>query len=224
MADAMIAALEESQSRSGIVRDPRTCPVRGVPNTMPGWSSGPVAAGRGPAGQSRAGHSLGPVPVLPRGRVRSRSLRLGGLVGVAVAVAALTAGCEQSPDGGSSSAAAATQSSPTAQRADVVDKIAIFGRDECATEDAASVYPQCARFVREVSNVTVAARAVASGPTEEAAVGKAADAVDAAVDRLTRDACLLPPGQGPTGTPQSCGPDLAALQAGVRDLGTAFGG
>ncbi|ODU02070.1 MAG: hypothetical protein ABS81_18815 [Pseudonocardia sp. SCN 72-86] len=153
-------------------------------------------------------------PVGPRLR-----LFLGGLA----AVAALTAGCSQTPQDSTTSAQAARDSSPTAQRADVVDKLTVFAKDECATQDATQVYPQCARFVREVANATVAARAAAHGPAEQGAVTAAANSVDGSVDRLTRGGCLLPPGQGPASDPTVCGPALTSLQDALRALKSAFG-
>jgi hypothetical protein len=155
-----------------------------------------------------------------RGSVRPRLRLLSGLLAV---VAALTAaGCAASPQNSTTAAQAARDSSPTAQREDVVDKLTVFAKDECATQDGAQVYPQCARFVREVANATVAARAAAHGPTEQAAVTAAADAVDGSVDRLTRGGCLLPPGQGPASDPAVCGPALTSLQDGLRGLRAAF--
>ncbi|GEL23956.1 hypothetical protein PSU4_29100 [Pseudonocardia sulfidoxydans NBRC 16205] len=172
------------------------------------------------AGGFGGGHRVGDVPVSVRGPVGPR-LRL--LLGVLAAVAALTAGCAQTPQNSTTSAQASRDSSPTAQREDVVDKLTVFAKDECATQDATQVYPQCARFAREVANATVAARAAAHGPAEEAAVTAAANSVDGSVDRLTQGGCLLPPGQGPASDPAVCGPALASLQDSLRALRTAFG-
>ncbi|GAY09370.1 hypothetical protein TOK_3349 [Pseudonocardia sp. N23] len=138
-------------------------------------------------------------------------------------VAALTAGCADASQTSSSGAQSSRDSAPIAQRADVVDKLTVFGKDECATQDGTQVYPQCARFAREVANVTVAARAAANGDAEQGAVTAAADAVDGAVDRLTKGGCLLPPGQGPVSDPSVCGPALSSLQEALRALRGAFG-
>ncbi|RTL64916.1 MAG: hypothetical protein EKK42_23825 [Pseudonocardiaceae bacterium] len=153
--------------------------------------------------------------------VRGPRLRL--LLGGLALVAALASGCAETPQNSSTAAQASRDSSPTAQRADVVDKLTVFAKDECATQDATQVYPQCARFVREVANATVAARAAAHGPAEQAAVTAAANSVDGAVDRLTKGGCLLPPGQGPAPDPAVCGPALASLQDSLRALRSAFG-
>lgn len=148
--------------------------------------------------------------------VPGRARAVPVLVTVMLALAA--GGCAESAgSGGSRPPNAQSQST---SRADLVDKLAAIARDECATQPAAQVYPRCARFTREVANATVAARSVGSG---EAAVTAAADSVDGAVDRLTKDGCLLSAQQGSTGGPQVCGPDLALLQEALRALRSALG-
>jgi hypothetical protein len=107
---------------------------------------------------------------------------------------------------------------------DLQTKLASIAQDECATtKNPGAVYPRCGRFVREVQNSTPAARADSAGLAIEPGVRSAADAVDAAVDQMARDQCTTPVGAGNPGPPETCGPDLEALQAAVKALVTALG-
>lgn len=145
------------------------------------------------------------------------------LLGGALVVLLAAGGCADTAGTRADSGAATPRAAPATQsssRDDLVAKLAAIARDECATQDPAGIYPRCARFAREVSNANVAARSVGGA---NPAVTSAADAVDGAVDRLTRDGCLLSAQQGATGGPQACGPDLAALQESLRALRAALG-
>jgi hypothetical protein len=100
-------------------------------------------------------------------------------------------------------------------------KLASISLDECATKPAEQIYPDCARFVREVQNVVPAARAEAAEVTSPEALTKAADAVDGAVNRFTQDQCITV--GTPPGPASACGPDLASMQEGLRALVAAVG-
>jgi hypothetical protein len=101
-------------------------------------------------------------------------------------------------------------------------KLAAIAGDECETQPAAQVYAGCARFVREVQNVVPAARAEVAAVPSPDALTKAADATEAAVDKISQDACVAT-GGAPTGSPQVCGPDHAALQQAFHSLVAAVG-
>ncbi|MFR9804371.1 hypothetical protein ACL02T_19085 [Pseudonocardia sp. RS010] len=100
-------------------------------------------------------------------------------------------------------------------------KLSAIAVDECATEPAGQIYPNCARFVREVQNVVPAARAEAGQVASPEAVTKAADAVDGAVNRFTQDRCITV--GAPPGPAAECGPDLASMQEALRALVAAVG-
>jgi hypothetical protein len=162
-----------------------------------------------------------PVPAIAAGR--PVPARLGAGLACLVALLAVLAGCTDATGGSGPTAPSVSAGGPGTSRGNVVDKLDAIAKDECETQPAAQIYPRCARFAREVANVAVAARSVATGDPEQAAVQAAAGTVDAAVDRLTRDGCLLTPNQGASAGPQVCGPDLVLLQDGVRALRAAFG-
>ncbi|MCE3553770.1 hypothetical protein LWC33_20220 [Pseudonocardia sp. RS11V-5] len=136
---------------------------------------------------------------------------------VAVALAAL-AGCGESTTHAASSGG---NGAPSATLPALRTKLASISLDECATQPAAQIYPDCARFVREVQNVVPAARAEAGQVAAPQALTKAADDVDGAVNRFTQDQCI--PVGAPPGPAAACGPDLASMQEGLRALVAAVG-
>ncbi|MEU7814567.1 hypothetical protein [Pseudonocardia sp. NPDC049154] len=144
-----------------------------------------------------------------------RTARLAAVV--AVALAAL-AGCGESTTPAASSG---DDGAPSLTLPALRTKLASISLDECATEPAEQIYPDCARFVREVQNVVPAARAEAGEVASPEALTKAADAVDGAVNRFTQDQCI--PVGAPPGPASACGPDLASMQEALRALVAAVG-
>ncbi|GAA2890298.1 hypothetical protein GCM10010472_55980 [Pseudonocardia halophobica] len=144
-----------------------------------------------------------------------RTARLAAVV--AVALAAL-AGCGESSTHAASSGG---DGAPSLTLPALRTKLASISLDECATRPAEQIYPDCARFVREVQNVVPAARAEAREVASPQALTKAADAVDGAVNRFTQDQCI--PVGAPPGPASACGPDLASMQEALRALVAAVG-
>jgi hypothetical protein len=145
----------------------------------------------------------------------SRSTRLAA---AGLLAAGLLAGCGAPTTHAASSGG---NGAPSATLPALQTKLASIVRDECATQPAAQIYPNCARFVREVQNIVPAARAEAGSVRTGAAVTQAAGETDAAVNRFTQDACT--PVNGGPGPAAACGPDLAAMQQALRTLVTALG-
>jgi hypothetical protein len=144
-----------------------------------------------------------------------RTARLAAALAVTLAA---VVGCGQSTTHAASSGG---NGAPSATLPALRTKLAAISIDECATKPAEQIYPNCARFVREVQNVVPAARAETGQVASPDALTKAADAVDAAVNRFTQDQCT--PVGAPAGPASACGPDLASMQEGLRALVAAVG-
>jgi hypothetical protein len=144
-----------------------------------------------------------------------RTARLATAVAVMLAV---LAGCGESTTGAASSG---EDRAPSLTLPALRTKLASISLDECATKPAEQIYPNCARFVREVQNVVPAARAEAREVPSPEALTKAADAVDGAVNRFTQDQCITV--GAPAGPASACGPDLASMQEALRALVAAVG-
>ncbi|MFC5948335.1 hypothetical protein ACFQH9_08610 [Pseudonocardia lutea] len=139
------------------------------------------------------------------------------VAGLVLALAAL-AGCGESTTHGARSGG---DGAPSATLPALRTKLASISLDECATQPAQQIYPNCARFVREVQNVVPAARAEAGRVASPETLTKAADAVDGAVNRFTQDQCI--PVGAPPGPAAECGADLASMQEALRALVAAVG-
>lgn len=70
----------------------------------------------------------------------------------------------------------------------LTDKIDSIAQDECATKPAATVFPDCARFITEVGNVAVAVTGAAPGRPDATVLESSATAVGAAVSATTTPA------------------------------------
>lgn len=136
---------------------------------------------------------------------------------VLVLALALLGGC-----GAATTHTASSGGGPSATLPALRTKLAALSSDECVTQPGAQAYPNCGRFVREVQNVVPAARAESGSVASPDALTRAADAVDAAVNRLAQDSCVGN-GGAPAGGPDACGPDLTALQTSFADLVAAVG-
>jgi hypothetical protein len=146
-----------------------------------------------------------------------RTVRVVVLVPVLAAALAVLGGC-----GEATTHTASSGGGPSATLPALRTKLAALTADECVTQPGAQAYPNCGRFVREVQNVVPAARAESAAVASPDALTQAADAVDAAVNRIAQDACVGT-GGAPAGGPDVCGPDLTALQTSFRDLVAAVG-
>jgi hypothetical protein len=104
-----------------------------------------------------------------------------------------------------------------ASLANLNDKVGSIAQDECATKPAATVFPNCPRFVTEVANAAVAAKGAAPGHPGADALTAAATGTADAVAAFVRDGCVLSPGQ-PAPPAETCGPDLTRIQEGLRTL------
>jgi hypothetical protein len=146
------------------------------------------------------------------------TFRTARLATVLAVMLAAVAGC-----GGSTTPAASPgdDGAPSLTLPALRTKLASISLDECATRPAEQIYPDCARFVREVQNVVPAARAEAGEVASPEALTKAADAVDGAVNRFTQDQCITV--GAPPGPASACGPDLASMQEALRALVAAVG-
>ncbi len=108
-----------------------------------------------------------------------------------------------------------------ASLADLTEKVDAITQDECATRTAATVFPNCPRFIAEVANAALAAKGGAPGHPGAEALTTAATGVGDAVSVFIRDGCVLSPSQpAPPGT--TCGPDLARVQDTLRAMRTAL--
>lgn len=102
----------------------------------------------------------------------------------------------------------------------LTDKIDSIALDECATKDAATVFPNCPRFITEVGNVAVAVTGAAPGRPGAAALQSSATAVGEAVSAFVRDGCVASPSeQAPSAA--TCGPDLKKIQTGLKAMQSA---
>ncbi len=102
----------------------------------------------------------------------------------------------------------------------LTDKIDSIALDECATMTAATVFPNCPRFITEVGNVAVAVTGAAPGRSGAAALQSSATAVGDAVSAFVRDGCVASPSE-PAPSAATCGPDLQKIQAGLKAMQTA---
>ncbi len=108
-----------------------------------------------------------------------------------------------------------------ASLADLSEKVDSIAQDECATATAASVFPNCPRFVAEVANAALAAKGGAAGHPGAAALTTTATSLGDAVAAFIRDGCVLSPSQ-PAPPATTCGPDLARVQDELRAMRTAL--
>ncbi|GAA1830229.1 hypothetical protein GCM10009836_05240 [Pseudonocardia ailaonensis] len=146
----------------------------------------------------------------------SRSTRLAA---AGLLAAGLLAGCGAPT---THAAASGGNGAPSATLPALQTKLASIVQDECATQQPAQIFPNCARFVREVQNIVPAARAEAGSVRSGAAVTQAAADTDDAVNRFTQDVCT-PVAGAKAGPAAVCGPDLAAMQQGLKALVSALG-
>jgi hypothetical protein len=121
--------------------------------------------------------------------------------------------------------ASATSSTPVragvgGSLADITSKVNLISQDECATKAAATVFPNCPRFITEIGNVANQVNGAAPGRPDAAALTAAASTVGNAVSRFIGDGCVASPSE-PTPSAATCGPDLAAIQSGLRALRAA---
>jgi hypothetical protein len=124
---------------------------------------------------------------------------------------------------GAPAPAATPATAPTgASLADLVEKVDSIAQDECATKPAATVFPNCPRFVAEVGNAAVAVKGAAPGRPGADALTATATSVSDGVSAFIRDGCVLSPSQ-PAAPAATCGPDLARVQDALRAMRTALG-
>jgi len=138
---------------------------------------------------------------------------------VLIAALALTlAGCgATTPDGAPTTPVRTGVDGSLSSLTDKIDSIAL---DECATEPAATIFPNCPRFITEVGNVAVAVRGAAPGRPDAAALESSATAVGDAVSAFIRDGCVASPSE-PAPSVATCGPDLQKIQAGLKAMQSA---
>jgi hypothetical protein len=109
-----------------------------------------------------------------------------------------------------------------ASLANLVEKVDSIAQDECATKPAATVFPNCPRFVAEVGNAAVAVKGAAPGRPNADVLAAAATSVSDGVSAFIRNGCVLSPSQ--TAPPaETCGPDLARIQDALGAMRTALG-
>lgn len=99
----------------------------------------------------------------------------------------------------------------------IQNKIDLIAQDECATKPAATVFPNCPRFVTEVGNAAVAVTGAAPGRPGSAELEAAATASGDAVSAFIGDGCIASPSR-PAPSPATCGPDLEKIQSALRTL------
>lgn len=104
---------------------------------------------------------------------------------------------------------------------DLTEKVDAIAQDECATTTAATVFPNCPRFVAEVANAALAAKGGAPGHPGAEALTATATSLGDAVSAFIRDGCVQSPSQ-PAPSATTCGPDLARVQDGLRSMRTAL--
>ncbi len=104
--------------------------------------------------------------------------------------------------------------------ADIASKVNLIAQDECATKPAATVFPNCPRFITEIGNVAVAVTGAAPGRPDAAALMASATSVGDAVSAFIGDGCVASPSE-PTPSPATCGPDLQKIQSGLKNLRSA---
>lgn len=138
---------------------------------------------------------------------------------VMIALLALTlTGCgATTADGGPTTPVRTGVDGSLAALTDKIDSIAL---DECATKPAATVFPNCPRFVTEVGNVAVAVTGAAPGRPGAAALQSSATAVGDAVSAFVRDGCVASPSE-PAPSAATCGPDLQRIQTGLKAMQSA---
>jgi hypothetical protein len=103
---------------------------------------------------------------------------------------------------------------------DIQNKIDLIAQDDCAIKPAASVFPNCPRFIAEVSNAAIAAKGAAPGRPGAAQLEAAATALGDAASAFTGDGCVASPSQVPPSA-ATCGPDLEKIQSALRTLRSA---
>ena len=104
---------------------------------------------------------------------------------------------------------------------DLNDKVGSIAQDECATKPAATVFPNCPRFVTEVTNAATAVRGAAPGRPDTAALTTTATRTGDALTAFIGDGCVLSPSQ-PAPPATTCGPDLARVQDALRAMRAAL--
>lgn len=125
---------------------------------------------------------------------------------VAVAVLMLS-GCDAAPSATSTPPPGVYATSQTA----VKEKADTIALDDCTTRPPVDAYPDCARYVAEVGNLSLAAQSAGGGSV---AVRLADE-----VGQFSRTGCVAAPGvAGPPAT--TCGAILRSIQADLKALKT----
>jgi hypothetical protein len=138
------------------------------------------------------------------------------LVPLAVAALLLAGGC-----GSAAPATSPERAGAGGSLADITEKVESIAQDGCATKPAATVFPNCPRFIAEVANVANAVRGAAPGRAGAEALTTAATSATDATSAFLRDGCVLSPSQ-PAPSTETCGADLTRVQEALRAMRTAL--
>ncbi len=103
----------------------------------------------------------------------------------------------------------------------ISDKLDAIAMDECATRPAATVFPDCPRFVAEIANAATAVQGGAPGRSNAAELTATATTAGDTTAAFIRDGCIANPGQTAPSA-QTCGPDLQRIQTALTAMRAAL--